>query len=150
MTIIERLRNNDRAPEIETVAAEEKVAPESIRAGLLDGTIIIPKNKKRKLKRLVGVGRGLKTKVNANIGTSPDQKSIEKEQEKLGAAIAAGADAVMDLSTGGNLAAIRKMVLTRCPVPVGTVPIYQTACETVGKGKSIIQMDPEHMFSVIE
>lgn len=135
---------------IKSVAQSEKVSFELVRDGLAAGTIVIPKNKNRQLKIINGVGKGLRTKVNANIGTSPDRISIDAEQEKLQAAIDAGADAVMDLSIGGNLRKIRRMILDNCPVCVGTVPLYQAACETKTKGRDVTGMDPEHMFAVIE
>jgi phosphomethylpyrimidine synthase len=102
------------------------------------------------MKNCCGIGKGLKTKVNANIGTSSDRASFEYEVEKLNASLKAGADAVMDLSTGGDLSQVRKMILENCPVPLGTVPIYQVACETLKMGKRIVDMDVEHMFSVIQ
>ncbi|MHB9156201.1 MAG: phosphomethylpyrimidine synthase ThiC [Endomicrobiales bacterium] len=150
MTIIEQAKNNEITEDMRSVAARENVTPEFVRAGLAAGTIAIPRNRKRKRGTCVGVGRGLRTKVNANIGTSPDHISADDEKRKLDAALRAGVDAVMDLSTGGNLAQIRRMILDNCPVPVGTVPIYQAACETVAAGRPIVQMEPGRLFSVIE
>ncbi len=149
MTLIETLRSNRISDTIKIVADAEHVSQDAVRSGLLDGTIVVPKNRNRDLKRIVGIGRGLKTKVNANIGTSPDHISVDEEKSKLDACVKAGADAVMDLSTGGNLTDIREMILKDCPVPVGTVPLYEVACETVSRGKKISRMDPELMFSVI-
>lgn len=150
MTLIEQIKNNQIIEDIKNVAAAEKVSEDFIRQGILAGTIVIPKNIKRKINKIFGTGRGLRTKVNANIGTSPDRISMEEEAKKLEICIKAGADAVMDLSIGGNLAEIRKMILDNSPVPIGTVPIYQVACETKAKGKSITQMEADHMFDVIE
>jgi phosphomethylpyrimidine synthase len=135
---------------IKTIAKDENVTEEFLRAGLASGTITIPKNALRILKRPVAVGAGLKTKVNANIGTSPDKADIKEELIKLDAAVKAGADAVMDLSTGGNLTKIRKEILAACPVTLGTVPLYEVACKTMAKGKKISQMDENLMFDVIE
>lgn len=150
MTLLDKLRSTHHDAAVAAVAKAESRTEDFIRAGLLAGTISIPRNNRRTLKRIVGVGRGLSTKVNANIGTSPDHISVEEELEKLETAVAAGADAVMDLSTGGNLTQIRKKILEACPVPLGTVPIYQVACETVARGKNILQMDPQHMFDVVK
>jgi phosphomethylpyrimidine synthase len=97
-----------------------------------------------------GVGAGLSVKVNANIGTSPERIDIDEEMEKLEVAEKAGVDAIMDLSTGGDLDAIRKVVMSRAKVPVGTVPIYQAAVQAVQKKKSITKLDPEELFEVIE
>lgn len=150
MTLLERALRGQIPTEIKAVAAQEKLPAAAVARGVADGTIVISKNNRRTIPRLFGIGPGLATKVNANIGTSPDRVSLSDERKKLEAAVAAGAHAVMDLSTGGNLGRIRRMVLDACPVPVGTVPIYQVACETVGRKKNITQMDAEHMFTVIE
>ena len=97
--------------EISAVAADEKVKPVFIKNGITEGTIVIPKNRNRSLKKVIGIGKGLKTKVNANIGTSPVRISIADEIEKLNIAVKAGADAVMDLSTGGDINGVRRAIL---------------------------------------
>jgi phosphomethylpyrimidine synthase len=147
---MENANKNIVTEEIKEVSISEGISTDEIIKGIQDGTIVIPKNKNRILKRVVAVGKGLKTKVNANIGTSPDHISFEEEIEKMKVAVKAGADAVMDLSIGGNLTAIRKEILAQCPVCVGTVPIYEVACDTVKNKKKISQMDGEFMFDVIE
>jgi len=138
---------------IQKVAESENLPVRFIEEGLDKGTIVIPLNIQKhnndKIKP-VGIGKGLKTKVNANIGTSPEQVSIEKELEKLRIAIKAGTDTVMDLSTGGDIKKIRREILKNSIVPVGTVPIYQAICETLSKKKTISEMEEEHLFSVIE
>ena len=135
---------------IKQVSLDEGVSEDFVMKGIAEGTIVVPKNVNRKLKKIVGVGNGLKTKVNANLGTSPDRISLKEELAKLEAAIAAGADAVMDLSTGGDLKEIRKEILAASPVQVGTVPIYEAACKTVAKGKKISEIDGELLFDIIE
>ncbi len=113
--------------EVKLVAETENLDAELVRDELSAGRLVIPANKlhlKTNL-RAIGIGRILATKVNANIGTSSISSSAEAEIEKMKAALEAGADAIMDLSTGGNLDDIRKQLLARCPVPFGTVPIYQ-------------------------
>jgi phosphomethylpyrimidine synthase len=110
-------------------AAQEGVAPEVIRQGLADGTLVVPANRGHRDLRALAIGRGVKVKINANLGTSPHDASLEKEQAKLAAALTYGADAVMDLSTGGDLDAIRTALLAQCPAPFGTVPIYQVMTE---------------------
>ncbi|MDD5021817.1 MAG: phosphomethylpyrimidine synthase ThiC [Endomicrobiaceae bacterium] len=147
---MENAKKNIVTDEIKEVSVSEGMSTDEIIKGIQEGTIVIPKNKNRILKRVVAVGKGLKTKVNANIGTSPDHISFEEEIEKMKVAVNAGADAIMDLSIGGNLTAIRKEILTQCPVCVGTVPIYEVACEAVRNKKKISQMDAEFMFDVIE
>src|SRR5437764_392919 len=126
------------------VAEDEGLDPEFIRRGVADGTIVIPKNVHHDF-RPIGIGKGLRTKVNANIGASGFHNLIHEESEKLDAAIRFGADAVMDLSTGADLDEIRVELLRRCPVMLGTVTIYQAASEG-----SILKMDPEELFAVIE
>ena len=96
------------------------------------------------------MGKGLSVKVNANIGTSSERIDIDAELEKLDVATKAGADTVMDLSTGGNLDEIRKIIMDRSSIPIGTVPIYQAAVEAVKKRKSITKLDPDEFFDVIE
>ncbi|MDR2192153.1 MAG: phosphomethylpyrimidine synthase ThiC [Endomicrobium sp.] len=150
MTLMTDAQNGKNSDLIKSAAQAENLSEDFIRQGVAAGTIVIPKNINRKLSKIVAVGAGLKTKVNANIGSSPDHIDLGEELEKLDAAIKAGADAVMDLSTGGNLFEIRREILARCPVQVGTVPIYEAACKTVAAGKKIFQIDGELLFDVIE
>lgn len=128
--------------------AKELSINEIIR-GIKNGTVVAVKNKKRKIKPCL-IGKGLRTKVNANIGTSPDSTSIKKEIKKLNIALKAKTDTVMDLSTGGNIKKIRREIINNSPIPVGTVPIYQVICELSKKGKDIKYMDDKYLFDVIE
>ena len=116
-------------PAMEQAAAAEGVAPEVIRQGLAQGTIAVPANREHRGLKPAAIGQGVRVKINANIGTSPHDVNLAKEQAKLAAALEYGADAVMDLSTGGNLDEIRTALLANCPVPFGTVPIYQVMTE---------------------
>jgi phosphomethylpyrimidine synthase len=150
MTLIEAAKNKKANNLIKSIAQLENLSEDFIRVGVASGTIVIPKNINRTLKKIAAVGAGLKTKVNANLGTSPDHIDLAEELQKLDTAIKAGADAVMDLSTGGNLTQIRKEILAASPVQVGTVPIYEAACRTVAKGKKISQIETELLFDVIE
>jgi phosphomethylpyrimidine synthase len=150
MTLINDARAGIANKLIREVAANECLSEEFIIAGIADGSIVIPKNKNRKIIKISGIGRGLRTKINANIGTSPDRVSLDEEIEKLDVAVAAGADAIMDLSTGGDLKKIRETILEKCPICVGTVPIYEAACRMVASGKKIDQIDSEVLFKVIE
>jgi phosphomethylpyrimidine synthase len=112
---------------VRAVAGVENVDAELIRAEVAAGRVVIPANKLHLKSGLApaGIGRALATKVNANIGTSSVRCSVEAELDKMRAALDAGADAIMDLSTGGDLDATRETLLAQCPVPFGTVPIYQ-------------------------
>jgi len=111
--------------------------------------IAVLKNRRRPIKPVL-VGKGLPTRVNANIGTSPEASSLEEELKKLEVAVAAGADTVMDLSTGGDIDEIRRAILEHSPVPVGTVPIYQAFYEAKKKGKSFVELTPKEILSVFE
>ncbi|MFN3551038.1 MAG: phosphomethylpyrimidine synthase ThiC, partial [Endomicrobiia bacterium] len=149
MSIIEQLKNNQVPNFIKKIADYEKVNIEEILKNVIDGKIVILKNIKSK-RRPVAVGKNLKTKVNANIGTSPDLVDIKFELKKLDSAIKAKTDMVMDLSTGGNIDYIRRIILQHSPLPVGTVPIYQVVCEILKKAKKISDISTEHIFEVIE
>lgn len=113
---------------IERISTAEKVTPSFIESGLECGHIVILKNRVHDISRPCAVGKGLDTKVNANIGLSSESADIEREMSKMREAVSAGADTVMDLSTGALLGDLRERVLSECPVPLGTVPIYELAC----------------------
>jgi phosphomethylpyrimidine synthase len=147
---LEAARGQKITPALRQVAAQEGVDEEQLRQLVADAKAIILANNRRKDSAPRGVGKGLSVKVNANIGTSSECIDIDLELEKLRVAEAAGADAVMDLSTGGDLDQIRRMVLSQAHIPIGTVPIYQAAIETVRKKKSITKMEPDELFDVIE
>jgi len=150
-TLKELAKERVITPEMEACAKAEGVSPDYIREGVAQGTIVLCKNKKSNLTKPCAIGKGLKTKVNVNIGTSKDRVNIEEELKKLEIAIKYGADAVMDLSTGGDLDEIRKIIRENCPVPLGTVPIYQAALEAVEiHKKSMVQMTVSEIFKVIE
>ena len=131
---------------IRRIAEDEKVPFELVKAGVENGTIAVPMNKNRRLLMPRAVGKGLRVKVNANIGTSQDMPELAPELEKLRAALGAGADAIMDLSTAGDIDAIRREIINQCPVPVGTVPIYQAAIEAVRNKKALVQMTEDEIF----
>lgn len=116
-------------PAMEQAAAAEGLAPEAIRQGLATGRLVVPANKHHEGLKAIAIGRGVRVKTNANIGTSPHDISLDKELAKLAAALQHGADAIMDLSTGGPLDLIRTTLLRECPAPFGTVPIYQIMVE---------------------
>lgn len=134
---------------MQKVAQQEGVTAEIIRKGVAEGTIAICCNKNHKNLVPRGVGQGLKVKVNANIGTSSSFSDIEPELIKLQAAIEAGADAVMDLSTGNNITASRRAIIEKSTVMVGTVPIYQATVETIKKRGAVVEMTKEDLFDVI-
>jgi phosphomethylpyrimidine synthase len=151
MTIIELIKSKDKniLKMLKKIAEEEKVNFQELLDNIVLGKVVVLKNIKSSVKP-VAVGKNLRTKVNANIGTSPDLVDIKFELEKLNAAVKAKTDAIMDLSTGGDLDYIRKTILQHSPVPVGTVPIYQVVCETLRKKKTIKDISVKHIFEVIE
>jgi len=133
--------------EVKSVAETENVDAVLVRDELAAGKLVIPANKlhlKTNLKP-AGIGRALTTKVNANIGTSSVRSSVEAEIEKMKTALDAGADAIMDLSTGGNLNEVRQELLAQCPVPFGTVPIYQMI-----EGRNVGDIDSTIILDIIE
>ncbi|MDY7019642.1 MAG: phosphomethylpyrimidine synthase ThiC [Chloroflexota bacterium] len=150
MTQIELARKGIISPQVKFVAQNEGLEADFILQGLLEGTIIIPANPKHENLVPCGIGKGLKTKVNANIGTSSEFFDLEMELSKLQIAIEFGADTVMDLSTGGNVSAIRKAITNASSLPIGTVPIYQAAIQAIETHGSIVNMTADEFFDCIE
>ncbi len=150
MTQLELAREGTISPQMSLVAQNEGVEAEFIRQGVAEGTIVIPANIKHTNLVPCGIGQGLRTKVNANIGTSSDFGNIDTELEKLRVAIDCGTDTVMDLSTGGDISAIRRAIIASSPVPIGTVPIYQAGIEAVARHGAIVKMTVDDLFSTIE
>ncbi|MBN2097502.1 MAG: phosphomethylpyrimidine synthase ThiC [Candidatus Omnitrophica bacterium] len=149
MTQLEQAKKNKITAQIRKIAHQEGHSPQSIREKIAQGKIVIPYNKNHRPKKPYGIGQGLSTKVNANIGTSADFFQIKKELQKLKAALSAGAHTIMDLSTGGNITQTRQAILAHCPVPLGTVPIYQAAVQAVKNFGSIDNMTVKDIFRVI-
>jgi phosphomethylpyrimidine synthase len=137
-------------PEMRTVARDEGLNPEILRQKVAAGRAIIPKNRGRDFLFVKGIGEGLRTKVNANIGTSAEHADLDEEITKLQVSIAAGADSVMDLSTGGDLEAIRLAILEKSCVMVGTVPIYGAVARLLQQDKQIVQLTADGLFTEIE
>ena len=132
-------------------AKKESASSEFIRQGISRGTIVLPANKNHtRLKNPCAIGAGLKTKVNANIGTSEACHDISLELKKLKICIKYGADTVMDLSTGGDIGRIRRKIIAASGIPVGTVPIYEIATNAKKNGLSLEDLKTEDMFDVIE
>lgn len=149
MTFLEKIKKNEFCEELADISRQEKIDLVKLLDLVARGAVIIPKNTRRKIKSMA-IGSNLKTKVNANIGTSPHNCDIRNELEKLKVALKAGADTIMDLSTAGNLMHIRKTLLEHCPVPLGSVPIYSTAVELINQGKDIKDLSIEMLFDEIE
>jgi len=150
MTQLESARKGIISPQMKVVAEAEGLDAEFVRGGVADGTIVLPANINHTELVPCGIGQGLKTKVNANIGTSSDFGNMDTELEKLRAAIDAGADTAMDLSTGGDISAIRQAIIAASSVAIGTVPIYQAGIEAIEKHSAIVKMTADDIFAVIE
>ena len=127
MTQLDEARNNQVTPLMKVIVGDEGVTEKFLLQGIKKGLIIIPANKKHNLRKPCAIGRGLRTKVNANIGTSTDNAALSEELDKLTACIHYGADTVMDLSVGGDIPKIRREIIAHSILPVGTVPIYEVA-----------------------
>ncbi|MBA7653014.1 Phosphomethylpyrimidine synthase [subsurface metagenome] len=150
MTQLELAREGIISPQMKVVAQQEGVEDELVRQGVASGTIVIPANVNHRNLVPRGIGQGLRTKVNANIGTSSDFGDVDTELEKLRVAIDYGADAVMDLSTGGDVSAIRRAIIAASSLPIGTVPIYQAGIEAINKHGAIVRMTVDELFAGIE
>src|SRR3954468_13814380 len=148
MTQFEAARKGEITPEMEFVARREKLTPEFIRDEVAAGRMVIPANKVHIKKQLepMCIGIGSTCKINANIGNSAVTSDIQGELEKLHTAVHLGADTVMDLSTGGNIDAIRQAIIDASPVPIGTVPIYQI----IQNVKDPADITPRMMLDMVE
>ena len=132
-------------PAMKQVAAQEQLSEETIRAGVAAGTIVIPANINHRNLVPIGIGRILKTKINANIGNSAVASCPRQELEKLDRALRYGADTVMDLSTGGNINQIRQSIISHSPAPIGTVPMY----EVLARCKSVDNLSESFILDVM-
>src|SRR5512137_979362 len=149
-TQLEMARKGIISEEMAFCAKQESVAPETIRKGVEDGTIVVVRNNRHTSIAAMAIGKGLRTKVNANVGTSKDRADVAHELEKVRVSIEAGTDTIMDLSTGGDLGAIRRAIIAASTVAIGTVPIYQAAVAVVNAGKAIVEMSADDLFRAIE
>ena len=150
MTQLELAKEGTISPEMEEIARREGVSADFVREGIVQGRIVIPANKNHKNLVPCGIGSGLRVKVNANIGTSPDFSDIGAELNKLEVAAKSGADTIMDLSTGGDIKGIRQTIIASSKLPVGTVPIYQAAVQAISLYGAITKMTIDGIFDVIE
>jgi phosphomethylpyrimidine synthase len=149
-TQIELAREGVVTPQMEIVARNENSEPGDIRRQVALGEVVIAHHPQRKHQRVVGIGSGLRTKVNGSIGTSSDICDIDLEVKKARAVQEEGADTLMELSAGGDLDAVRRAVLADCDLPVGNVPLYQAFCEAARKYRNPNKLDPEYLFELIE
>ncbi len=150
MTQIESAIKGIITPEVEAIAIAEKIEPKIISNKIAAGRIVVLKNNSRKNVIPVGVGEGLKIKINANIGTSLESSSNEEELEKVRIIESTGADALMDLSTGNDIDLTREKILAATNLPLGTVPMYQAGKEAIDYKNDISTLSVEKIFSDIE
>ncbi|MDP2915313.1 MAG: phosphomethylpyrimidine synthase ThiC [Candidatus Aminicenantes bacterium] len=150
MTQLESARKGTLTAALKRTARKEGLRPDDLLKLVADGQVVIPFNPRHPGLEPVGIGRKLRTKVNVNLGTSKDFPRLEAELEKVRIALKYGADTLMDLSTGGDLTKIRKTILGKAPIPLGTVPVYQAAIEAIEKRGSILAMTVDDLFAVIE
>ena len=149
MTRIEMAKQGIISEEMKETALSEGIEAEKLASDIAAGVTVIPRNIHHKIAP-IGIGKGLRTKINANIGTSKDKVSFDDEMEKLDVLVKYGADAVMDLSTGGPIKDLRMLLLGKSPVSVGTVPIYEAAVRAVESHGRIAKMTSDSLFQVIE
>ncbi len=150
MTQIRDIKKGTLTPSLQKVAADERISESSLLELVASGKVIIPHNPRHTGVRPVGIGQKLRTKVNVNLGTSADFPELEPELEKLRISLDYETDTVMDLSTGGDIRAIRREILKHCSVPLGTVPIYQAALEAISRRGTIVDMTEDDLFAAIE
>ncbi|HEU17194.1 MAG TPA: phosphomethylpyrimidine synthase ThiC [Methanolinea sp.] len=147
MSLVEDARAGRITEEMKEVARAEGVTEDYIRRGIADGHIVIPVSPYRTVK-LCGIGEGLRTKVNASVGTSSDIVDIAMEVEKTRQAERAGADTLMELSTGGDFVEIRKQVIANTTLSVGSVPLYQAFIEAARKDGAVVHMKEDDLFRI--
>jgi len=150
MTQLEFAGKNKITDLMKEIAKIEGLSSRVICQRIKEGKIVIINNNQRKIKKPCAVGLGLKTKVNANIGTSSDCPDLKDELKKLEIAIKYGADTVMDLSVGSDLKNIRKQIIKHSSVPIGTVPIYESAVISAKKRGSFLKMKKEDIFDILK
>lgn len=149
MTQLERAQKGENTEEVRTVSESEGIPAEIIRDYAASGKIVIPSNKNRK-SNIVGIGKGLRTKINASIGTSTDIADVKLEVEKAKTAERYGADTLMDLSVGGDIAGIRRSVMDAINLPIGTVPLYEAFAIAIEKYGAAVNMPAELLFEITE
>lgn len=149
MSLIAEAKRGNLTDEMKKVAEDEGVEPEIVCRGIAGGRIVIPVSPYRST-RPVGIGKGLRTKVNASIGTSSDIVDIGMEIEKAKVAEATGADTLMELSTGGDFNEIRRKVIESTSLSVGSVPLYQAFIEAIRKYGAAVDMKEDELFRITE
>lgn len=133
-------------PQMQAVAAKEGLKPEDLQALLAVGTAVIPANRMHAGLDPQGIGAGLRTKVNVNLGVSSDRADFEAELAKVRLALSMGVEAVMDLSCAGDTRAFRRRLLAECPAPVGTVPVYDAVARAEA---DVTRLSVDDLFATV-
>ena len=136
-------------PDIVAAAEHEGIAPETLRDAIAAGSAVLPKNPRRPGTLARAIGQGLSTKINVNLGASSHHTDLGEELEKLRLCVGLGADAVMDLSLGPRINDIRREILARSPLMVGTVPLYQAGFELSSSQRHFHEMEIGDFLRVI-
>lgn len=141
-------KKGNATPEMKEIAKEEGAPVKRVVREVAHGRLVIPNNIGREEVEPLGIGGGLRTKINANVGTSPDYLNISEEVEKAETAVRYGADTIMDLSIGGDIDEVRRKILDSVDVPIGTVPVYQAGLKAADDG-SVVEMSSDDIFDGI-
>lgn len=137
--------------EMKAVARDEDVTLEWLLPRIANGSIIIPHNNVRPQKiTVVGIGKGMKTKVNVNIGNSTLSNNLEEEIKKAKVAVKYHADTIMDLSDGGDVGLVRRALLEAAPITFGTVPVYEAYNYGVVKHKNPLDITSDDFLNAFE
>ncbi|TFG79636.1 MAG: phosphomethylpyrimidine synthase, partial [Chrysiogenales bacterium] len=149
MTQLENARKGTITAEMKAVAVRESLDSGELLAAVASGLVVIPANRNHKNLQPIGIGKGLRTKINANIGTSGDFSKLDDEVRKLKIVLGCGCDTVMDLSTGGDVTAIRRALLAQSSIPFGNVPVYEMMVEAPRQGKTFVSLEIPQMLEYI-
>ena len=149
MTQLENAKNNIVTSLMKKIASAEGINPKLLMQRIREGKVVIPSNFQHQIKKPCGIGLGLRTKVNANIGTSTDKTELNGELKKLAISLKYGTDTIMDLSVGGNLKEIRKAILKHSSVPVGTVPIYEIVVNSQKRAGDFLKFSIDDILDVL-
>jgi len=150
MTQLEKAKKGILSRPLKSAAKSEAMDAERLLRLVAEGKAVIPFNPGHSPARVTAIGKGLRTKVNVNLGTSKDFPDLETELRKLSVSVRYGADTIMDLSTGGDIAKIRRRIIAKSPLPLGTVPIYQAAIKAIDRHGTIVEMTEDDLFEAIE
>lgn len=150
MTQIEYAKKNIVTPLIKKIALDEEISPRLLLERIKKGAIVIPSNNTRELKKPCGIGLGLRTKINANIGTSPEKSDIPAELKKLEEAVRCGADTVMDLSVGDQIPITRKKILAASNIAIGTVPVYEIAVKAQKEKGNLLKFEAKDVLEILK